>query len=86
MGYDFSETGERIKFLMDLNNMKQIDICKMTGISKNAISNYINGNRIPDTVSLYKLAEHFNVSMEWLLTGKNLSAGILINKHRINEK
>lgn len=85
MGYDFSETGKRIKFLMNLNDMKQIDICKVTGISKNAISNYISGNRIPDTVSLYKLAEYFSVSMEWLLTGKNLSAGILVNKQRVNE-
>ena len=74
---NFNDTGERVKFLMKLNNMKQIDICRKTGMSKNAISNYINGNRIPDTTALYKIAELFNVSMEWLLTGHNLNSNIL---------
>lgn len=83
MNPDFSQTCIRIKFLMELNNMKQIDICRKTGISKNAISNYISGNRIPDTISLYKLAELFGVSMEWLLTGNNLNSGVMINKGKI---
>lgn len=82
----FSHTGDRIRFLMELNDMKQINICRCTGISKNAVCNYINGNRVPDTIALFKLAELFSVSIEWLLTGRNLSGKMMINKSKINGK
>ncbi len=71
MDSDFNGVGERIHHLMKLNNIKQIDVCKKTGLCKNTISNYVNGNRLPDTEALYKLSKLFNVSMEWLLTGND---------------
>ena len=68
---NFEGVGPRIQQLMDNLVMKQVDIVRETGISKNALSNYINGNRIPDNKALYTLSKFFNVSMEWILTGEN---------------
>ncbi len=62
--------GERIQSLLDKYKLKQIDVCKITNISKNAMSNYISGNRIPETMALYKLSKTFLVSMEWLFAGE----------------
>lgn len=73
MKENFIGIGKRIKSALDSKGLKQIDACKKANISKNAISNYINGNRVPDTTSLYKLSKLLNVSMEWLLTGDILS-------------
>lgn len=57
---------ERLKHLQ----IKQADLCRETNISNNAISNYVSGNRIPDTLSTYKLSKALGVTMEWLLTGE----------------
>lgn len=64
---NFVNIGERLSTRMDELNLKQIDVCRMTGISKNAISNYVNNNRIPDTTSIYKLSKVLKVSIEWIL-------------------
>lgn len=70
MKENFLNVGSRIKKLLDEKELKQIDACKLANISKNAMSNYINGNRIPDTASLYKLSKLLDSSMEWILTGE----------------
>ncbi|WP_052344214.1 helix-turn-helix domain-containing protein [Bacillus ndiopicus] len=70
MNVNFKGVGERIAAKIKEQKLKQIDVARATGISKNAISNYINGNRIPDTESIYKLATFFSVSIEWLLIGE----------------
>ncbi|HCX64910.1 MAG TPA: hypothetical protein DHN33_06840 [Eubacteriaceae bacterium] len=70
MKNDKCEIGHRIQHLLKKHRLKQIDVCMAAGISKNAMSNYVCGNRIPDTYALYKLAKVFRVSMEWLLTGE----------------
>ncbi len=75
MNENFSsvEVGNRIDAKMKDLNLKQKDLVKMTGLSKNAISNYISGNRIPDTTSIYKLSTVLKVSIEWLLTGISIN-------------
>lgn len=70
MNTNLSGVGERIRYLFKLNNLKQVDASKKIGISKNAISNYVNGNRIPDYKSLIRLSDFFDVSIDWILTGK----------------
>lgn len=70
MNENFIDIGSRLANRMSELNLKQIDVCKMTGISKNAISNYINNIRIPDTTSVYKLSKALDVSIEWILMGE----------------
>ena len=83
MSNDFKNIGERIEFKMKELNLKQVDISKKTGISKNAISNYVNDIRIPDNISCYKIAQILSVSMEWILTGKNLNYKLINPKESI---
>ncbi len=64
------EISERIKKILNENNMKQIELSKITGISKNAISNYLSGERIPDTQNIYLISKALNTTIENLLVGK----------------
>lgn len=70
MNGNLSHVGERIAKKLDENGMIQADACRITGISKNAMSNYINGKRVPTPEILIKLSNLLDVSIDWLLTGK----------------
>lgn len=69
MDTKFSGIGERIISRLALLNQKQSDLSRATGISTNAISQYVTGKRIPDTSSLFSISAALNTTMEWLLTG-----------------
>lgn len=49
---------------------KQKEISVQTGISESALANY-KKDRVPKSEELFRLSQFFNVSMEYLLTGKN---------------
>ena len=51
----------QLKVAMDLN------------ISREALSYYENGKRNPDISTLIKLSNYFNVSIDYLITGKEFS-------------
>lgn len=67
---NFIGVGERISKRLDEMGLKQVDVCNSISISKNAMSNYISGKRIPDTMVIYKLSKFLSVSIEWLLVGE----------------
>lgn len=69
----FSDVGHRISKRIKGLGLKQLDICNKTGLSTTALSQYCTGKRVPDTVSLYKIATALGVSMEWVLTGEDLT-------------
>lgn len=69
MNENFQGVGDRISLKIKQLELKQIEVSAKIGISKNALSNYISGKRLPDTLAIYKLAKFFSVSIEWLLTG-----------------
>jgi transcriptional regulator with XRE-family HTH domain len=52
----------QLKVAMDLN------------ISREALSYYENGRRSPDLQMLLKLSEYFNVSIHYLITGKEFES------------
>jgi transcriptional regulator with XRE-family HTH domain len=51
----------QLKVAMDLN------------ISREALSYYENGRRSPDLQMLILMSEYFDVSIDYLITGKNFS-------------
>lgn len=60
--------GERLKSLREDNDEKQKDIAKLLFVSANMISAYELGKHFPkNEKSLITLAEHFNVSLDYLL-------------------
>lgn len=60
---------DRIQKLCDENNIKVRPLERSLGISTGTIGKWDTSS--PSADRLYKIAEYFNVSMEWLLTGKD---------------
>ena len=58
---------ERIKLAMELKGIKQSDICKVTGIPKSAMSQYVSGSFEPKQNRIYLIAKALNVSEAWLM-------------------
>ncbi len=61
--------GERLKDLRMQKNMTQEDVASKLFVTKQAVSRWENGNCLPDVATLGKLAELFDVNIDYLLTG-----------------
>lgn len=57
----------RIKFLREEKGLYQKDLAKLLDVSIPAINYYENEKRALDTESASKLADYFNVSIDYLL-------------------
>lgn len=80
MGDNFAYVGVRIISRLKELGLKQADLCRETGLSTTAISQYCTGKQVPNTSALYSLANALKTSMEWLLTGSDPAAEHLTNK------
>lgn len=69
MNENLSTVGKRIEWGLEQLDIRPSEACRQTGISKNAMSNYINDKRVPNPDILIKLSELLNVSIDWLLKG-----------------
>lgn len=63
----------RIKELREERDMRQIDLAHATGIDQRTISNYETGKSNPDSYALIKLADFFNVSIDYLVGRSRVS-------------
>ena len=65
----------RIKDLREDKDMRQSDLARETGIDQRTISNYETGKTAPDAYALIKLADFFEVSIDYLVgrTSNDLS-------------
>ena len=61
---------ERLQGLVDASGKKPARISLELGLAKSTVGNYLNGNRTPTIDVTAKLADFFNVSIDWLITGK----------------
>ena len=57
----------RIKDLREDLDMRQVDLAKETGIDQRTISNYETGKTVPDAEALIKLADFFEVTIDYLV-------------------
>lgn len=62
-----SNTKERLIEYMNINNIKQADLAKRTGLNRSVISLYVSGKREPMQDNITTLAEKLNVSPAWLM-------------------
>lgn len=53
--------------LRQRNNLTQEELARILEISKSAISMYENGNREPDFKTLERMADYFEVDIDYLL-------------------
>lgn len=56
-----------LKYLRQEKNVGQIELAKSVGVSKGIISLWENGLREPNMFSLIKLAQYFDVSIDFLV-------------------
>ena len=62
-----SDSKERIEQLMEMFSLNQSEFCKRTGINKSALSNYLNGDRVPRQDQIARIADAFGISASWLM-------------------
>ena len=60
-------TKNRIRDLREDMDLRQLDVSNATGIDQKTLSNYETGKTNPDSISLIKLAEFFDVSIDYLV-------------------
>ena len=61
----------RIRELRENMNLRQIDVARETGIDQKTLSNYETGKTNPDSYALIRLADFFDVSIDYLLGETN---------------
>ena len=64
------QVGERIKNLRQQLGLTQAELADKVGFTSQTVSNWESGSREPDIEALVKLSSLFNVSLDYLLSGK----------------
>lgn len=62
-----SKLGTMLKKLRDQNNYSQIYVANKIGVKNNTLSGYESGRREPDLNTLVRLADLYDVSVDYLL-------------------
>ena len=70
--------GKRIRKLRTERKVSQELLAEHMDVSRQAVSKWENGTSSPDTNNLIRLAEFFDVSVEYLATGKVKQENIVI--------
>lgn len=63
--------GARIQELRKINSISQGQLASMMEVSRQAVSKWENDTSTPDALKLIKLADIFDVDIEYLATGSN---------------
>lgn len=58
---------ERLKKLRISKGLNQNELAQILNVAKQTVSNWENGNRMPDSEMLVKIADFFDVSVDYLL-------------------
>lgn len=58
---------ERLNSIIKEKKIRQVDLCRKTGIGKSAMSQYLRGSFEPKQQKLYALAAALDVSEAWLM-------------------
>lgn len=74
--------GERLKQLRKEKNLTQSELGQKINVTKVSISGYESGNRTPDTDTLQRIADFFEVSTDYLLGRTNTPA---LSKEEMDE-
>ncbi len=57
----------RLKYIREQRKISQVKLALAMDVSQNTISRYENGVHEPDIATLIKLADYFNISVDYLL-------------------
>ena len=59
-----------LRIVRKQRNLNQLKVAMDLNISREALSHYENGKRCPDVQMLRRLSDYFNVSIDFLINGK----------------
>ena len=77
--------GARLRALREEQGLYQKDLAEKLGLSQ-TISNYENNERFPDQKTLHKIADFFNVSIDFLLDRTDIRSPIaIVAAHRSDD-
>ena len=76
----------RIKFLRQEKKIKQIDLCKQIGVSQAALSGYETEKYQPDFETLRKIANFFNVSVDYIICNSDKKNETTQNEQSLTPK
>ena len=57
----------RIRYLMEAHGLTQYALAKRLGISQSTLCNWLNGKKEPSIESLWRLADYFDVTVDYLI-------------------
>ena len=69
--------------LLQKFNVTPYKISKETGVTQTTLSNWKNGKSTPSTANMQKIADYFNVSIDYLMTREENEGG---EKYYLNEE
>lgn len=72
--YNSAEVTERILNLLQVKNLTRYRLAQNIGITEQSISKNMSGKSSWGVESLLRISEYFNVSIEWLIYGKDTPA------------
>lgn len=59
--------GNRLRILLEEKDLEGKEFAKIIHVQPPTVSNWLNGNRFPNQDTLRKIADYFNVSVDYLL-------------------
>lgn len=62
--------GKRLQDLLLENNMTQKDLAGKLNVNRGSVSNWVTDRRFPDQNMLIRISEEFNVTIDFLIRGK----------------
>ena len=62
-----------LKLIRKQKGLNQLKVALDLNISREALSHYENGKRSPDVKMLRQLSDYFNVSIDFLVNGKEFN-------------
>lgn len=78
---NFEGFSERLKQALDGKNLTQVEAAQRLGISKHALTKYLNG-RVPKAKILFIISTFFNKPMEWFLLGEKEAHDVVVAYER----
>ena len=64
--------GSRIGYLCRADGITQKQLAKEVGVAESVISRYVNDERAPKLMTMYKIAKVFGVDMEFFLLDEEI--------------
>jgi repressor LexA len=71
-----ADLGEKIKKLAELTGAKNADIARAAGVSRSAVTKWMNGTSEPRAEAIPKIAAYFHYPVEYLMTLEDISQEI----------